>query len=138
MPKLNLNREPMPRQNPKLRGRNFNEVALGYSPEQAKVEASRCIQCPKYSCVDSCPVEVDIPGFIKAMRDNNMSEAVRILKDKNSLPGICERVCPQETSLRGHGVPVATSMKIDCFAEPALSTTRFFVSLHSVQSFGSE
>ena len=97
MAKLNLNRVPMPRQDPKKRGKNFNEVALGYSLEQAKEEASRCIQCPKRSCVTGCPVEVDIPDFIKAIRDGDMPEAVRILKSKNALPGICGRVCPQET-----------------------------------------
>ncbi len=80
-----------------LRARNFDEVALGYSARQAQVEANRCIQCPKHSCIDGCPVEIDIPGFIKAIRDEDMPEAVRILKDKNSLPGICGRVCPQET-----------------------------------------
>ncbi len=87
----------MPRQDPKLRIKNFNEVALGYTPQQAQAEANRCIQCPKYSCIDGCPVLVDIPGFIKAIRDNDLPEAVRILKDKNSLPGMCGRVCPQET-----------------------------------------
>ncbi|MFC2048033.1 NADPH-dependent glutamate synthase [Chloroflexota bacterium] len=97
MAKLNLNREPMPRQDPKVRGKNFNEVALGYSLEQAQAEASRCIQCPKRPCVEGCPVEIDIPGFIKAICEGNMPEAVKILKDKNSLPGICGRVCPQET-----------------------------------------
>ncbi len=97
MAKLNLNRVPMPRQDPKIRGRNFNEVALGYSLEQAQEEASRCIQCPKRACVDGCPVEIDIPEFIKAISDGDMPEAVRILKSKNSLPGICGRVCPQET-----------------------------------------
>ncbi len=97
MPKLNLNREPMPRQDPKIRSKNFNEVALGYSAEQAQAEASRCIQCPKRSCVEGCPVEVDIPGFINAIREGDMPEAVKLLKDKNSLPGICGRVCPQET-----------------------------------------
>jgi len=97
MAKLNLNRVPMPRQDPKIRGKNFNEVALGYSAEQAQEEASRCIQCPKRSCVEGCPVEVDIPDFIKAILDDDMPEAVRILKSKNSLPGICGRVCPQET-----------------------------------------
>jgi len=113
MAKLNLNRVPMPRQDPKVRGRNFNEVALGYSLEQAKEEASRCIQCPKRSCVDGCPVEVDIPDFIKAIREGDMPEAVRILKSKNSLPGICGRVCPQETqcestcSLAKKGAPIA-------------------------------
>ncbi len=113
MAKLNLNRVPMPRQDPKVRGRNFNEVALGYSLEQAQEEASRCIQCPKRACVDGCPVEIDIPGFINAIREGDMPEAVRLLKDKNSLPGICGRVCPQETqceatcSLAKKGAPIA-------------------------------
>ncbi|MFC1984402.1 NADPH-dependent glutamate synthase [Chloroflexota bacterium] len=97
MPKLNLNRVPMSRQDPKIRSNNFNEVALGYTDKQAQVEASRCIQCPKHPCIDGCPVEIDIPGFIKAIDDDNIPGAVRILKDKNSLPGICGRVCPQET-----------------------------------------
>lgn len=115
MPKkeLNLNREPMPKQDPKLRVRNFNEVALGYSAEQAKAEASRCLQCPKHPCIDGCPVEIDIPGFIKAIRDGDIPKAVRIVKDKNSLPGICGRVCPQETQcettcvLAKKGAPIA-------------------------------
>jgi glutamate synthase (NADPH/NADH) small chain len=97
MPKLNLNRVPMPRQEPKARGKNFNEVALGYSAEEALAEASRCIQCVQRSCTEGCPVGVDIPEFIKALREGNMPEAVRILKSKNALPGICGRVCPQET-----------------------------------------
>ena len=64
MPKLNLNRVSITRQDPKVRGKNFNEVALGYSLEQAKEEASRCLQCPKHPCTEGCPVGVDIPGFI--------------------------------------------------------------------------
>jgi len=113
MPKVDLNRVPMPKQEPAVRARNFNEVALGYSAEQALAEASRCIQCPKRSCVDGCPVEVDIPDFIEAMREGNMPEAVRILKGKNSLPGICGRICPQESqceaycSLAKKGAPIA-------------------------------
>ena len=113
MPKLDLNRVSMPRQDPKVRARNFNEVALGYSAEQAQAEANRCIQCPKRACVAGCPVEIDIPGFIQAIRDGNMPEAVRILKSKNALPGICGRVCPQETqcevvcSLAKKGAPIA-------------------------------
>ncbi len=113
MAKLNLNREPMPRQEPEVRARNFNEVALGYSAEQAQAEANRCIQCPKHSCTEGCPVNVDIPDFIKAIRDGDMPEAVRILKSKNALPGICGRVCPQETqcevvcSLAKKGAPIA-------------------------------
>ena len=97
MAKLDLNRVPMTRQDPKARGKNFDEVALGYSWEQAQTEATRCIQCPKRSCIDGCPVDIDIPGFIQAIVDDDMPQAVRILKDKNSLPGICGRVCPQET-----------------------------------------
>jgi glutamate synthase (NADPH/NADH) small chain len=113
MAKLDLNRIPMPRQAPELRAKNFNEVALGYSAEQAKAEANRCIQCPKGPCVTGCPVDIDIPGFIAAIREDNMPEAVRILKNKNSLPGICGRVCPQETqcevkcTLDKKGAPVA-------------------------------
>ncbi len=87
----------MPQQDPGRRGKNFSEVALGYTAKQAQAEAVRCIQCPKYPCINGCPVEIDIPGFIKAIGDGDMPGAVKILKDKNSLPGICGRVCPQET-----------------------------------------
>ncbi len=97
MAKLDLNRISMPRQDPKVRGKNFNEVTLGYSVAQAQTEANRCIQCPKRPCIKGCPVCINIPGFIDALHEGNMPEAVRILKDKNSLPGICGRVCPQET-----------------------------------------
>ena len=113
MAKLNLNRVEMPRQKPEVRAKNYNEVALGYSLEQALEEAERCIQCPKHPCISGCPVEVDIPEFILALRDNKMEEAVRILKSKNALPGICGRVCPQETqceevcTLAKKGAPVA-------------------------------
>jgi len=86
-PKIDLNRVAMPRQEPKVRGRNYNEVALGYTEEMALQEANRCIQCPKRPCVEGCPVSVDIPDFIKAVHDNDMPEAVRILKGKNSSPG---------------------------------------------------
>ena len=97
MPGLNLNRVAMPQQDPKVRSKNFKEVALGYTGEQAKEEASRCIQCKNRPCIGGCPVGIDIPDFIQAIVDDNMPEAVRVLKDKNSLPGICGRVCPQET-----------------------------------------
>ena len=92
MPKLNLNREPMPRQEPEVRARNFNEVALGYSAEQAQAEASRCIQCPKHSCSDGCPVGVDIPDFIKAVRDGDMPEAERTKVMRN-----LEEYCGRDT-----------------------------------------
>jgi glutamate synthase (NADPH/NADH) small chain len=111
--KLNLNRVPIPKQTPEVRKRNFNEVALGYTDEQALEEASRCIACKKAGCKGGCPVNVDIPEFIKAIGAGDMPEAVRILKSKNSLPGICGRVCPQETqcemtcNLAKKGGPIA-------------------------------
>jgi glutamate synthase (NADPH) small chain len=113
MAKLDLNRMEMPRQDPKVRAKNFDEVALGYSQEEALKEANRCIQCKKRNCTAGCPVEVNIPEFIKALREGNMPEAVKQLKAKNSLPGICGRVCPQEAqcesvcTLGKQGAPVA-------------------------------
>ncbi len=95
--KINLSRVPMLKQEAEERKRNFHEVALGYTEEQALEEAKRCIQCKKPLCKTGCPVDVDIPEFIKALQDGDMPEAVRIMKRKNSLPGICGRVCPQET-----------------------------------------
>jgi len=87
---------PMPKQKVEDRIHNFNEVSLGYSMEQAVEEAERCIQCPKPQCIQGCPVEVDIPAFIKEIREKNFDEAIRKIKEKNSLPAICGRVCPQE------------------------------------------
>jgi glutamate synthase (NADPH/NADH) small chain len=86
----------MPRQDPGLRRRNFNEVATGYTEEQAIREASRCIQCKKPLCVPGCPVDIDIPRFIREIADRDFGAAIRTLKEKNSLPAICGRVCPQE------------------------------------------
>jgi glutamate synthase (NADPH) small chain len=97
LPKLDLNRVDMPKQQPFIRAKNFNEVALGYSDENAMSEANRCIQCPRKPCTEGCPVNVDIPDFIKALREGNMPQAVKVLKSKNSLPGISGRVCPQES-----------------------------------------
>jgi glutamate synthase (NADPH/NADH) small chain len=87
----------MPRQEAAVRAKNFKEVALGYTPAMAAEEAGRCIQCPKRPCVEGCPVNVNIPEFIKALREGKMTDAVAALKDKNALPGICGRVCPQES-----------------------------------------
>jgi len=113
MSKLDLNRVNMPKQKPKERARNFNEVALGYTEKNALAEASRCIQCKKRPCIEGCPVGVDIPEFIAALRDGDMPEAVKALKNKNALPGVCGRVCPQETqceevcTLAKKGAPIA-------------------------------
>jgi len=95
--KIDLNRVDMPRQEPGVRAGNYDEVALGYTKEMARKEAARCIQCEKKPCVAGCPVDVDIPEFIEAVAQGDFEGAVRIIKRKNSLPGICGRVCPQET-----------------------------------------
>jgi glutamate synthase (NADPH) small chain len=113
MAKVNLNRVEMPRQDPAVRGHNFSEVALGYTHEQAIAEAGRCLQCKKRNCTQGCPVEVDIPEFIKALLEGNLPEAVKVLKAKNSLPGVCGRVCPQESQcestcvMNKQGFPIA-------------------------------
>jgi len=90
-------RQEMPRQDPKARAKNFNEVALGYTAEQAVAEAKRCIQCKKPSCIAGCPVEIDIPAFVALIAGGKFDEAAKKLKEKNTLPAICGRVCPQET-----------------------------------------
>lgn len=95
-PKVEKKAIPMPKQEPKVRCKNFNEVALGYNEEQALAEASRCLQCPKPQCVTGCPVEVPIPEFIKCLREKKYDEGIAIIKSKNALPAICGRVCPQE------------------------------------------
>jgi len=87
---------PMLKQEPKVRAHNFNEVALGYTEEQALAEASRCITCPNPGCIKGCPVELDIPAFIKLIKEKKYDEAILKVKEKNSLPAICGRVCPQE------------------------------------------
>jgi glutamate synthase (NADPH/NADH) small chain len=94
--KLDLNRREMPKQPPQVRRHNFSEVALGYPAELAVEEAERCLQCKKSQCVGKCPVEIDIPGFIRCIAERDFAGGVRILKQKNCLPAICGRVCPQE------------------------------------------
>ncbi len=89
-------RQPMPEQPAELRIRNFDEVPLGLSDQQAIAEAKRCLQCRNPRCVDGCPVGIDIPGFIKEIAEGNFLEACKILKKDNALPAVCGRVCPQE------------------------------------------
>lgn len=86
----------MPSQAPEVRVKNMQEVTCGYSKEQAWVEAMRCLQCKKAPCVEGCPVRIDIPGFIKAITEENFQEAIDIIKKDSLLPAICGRVCPQE------------------------------------------
>ena len=87
---------PMEKLDPKSRASNFNEVALGYTEEEALLEAQRCLNCPKPRCVEGCPVEVEIPAFIKLIKERKYDDAIKKVKEKNSLPAICGRVCPQE------------------------------------------
>ncbi len=90
-------RQPMPEQAPEKRRRNFEEVPLGYAADTAMLEASRCIQCKNPACVTGCPVGIDIPGFIRPLRDGDFAAAIAKLKEKTALPAVCGRVCPQET-----------------------------------------
>ncbi|SMB94884.1 sulfide dehydrogenase (flavoprotein) subunit SudA [Desulfonispora thiosulfatigenes DSM 11270] len=90
-------RNPMPSQDAIERKTNFKEVALGYDKETAINEAKRCLQCKKPMCMQGCPVEVDIPDFIGAIAEENFEQAAKIIKNKNNLPAVCGRVCPQES-----------------------------------------
>ncbi|MFA5394255.1 MAG: NADPH-dependent glutamate synthase [Candidatus Ratteibacteria bacterium] len=87
---------PMPEQPAQDRIKNFNEVPLGYTEEEAVREASRCLQCVKKPCVSGCPVMINIPGFIKAIKEKDFEKALRIIRETNCLPAITGRVCPQE------------------------------------------
>jgi glutamate synthase (NADPH/NADH) small chain len=94
--KKKVPRQKMPEQEPKVRARNFNEVPFGYNPELAQLEASRCLQCKKPKCMEGCPVEIDIPAFINSIIHGDYPGAARKLKERNALPAVCGRVCPQE------------------------------------------
>jgi len=94
--KIDYRRREMPKQDPEVRSHNFSEVALGYPAELALEEARRCLQCKKPFCVTNCPVQVDIPGFISAVAQGDFHQGIRIIKQKNLLPSVCGRVCPQE------------------------------------------
>jgi len=113
MPNMTMKKSPMRVQDPLLRNNNFNEVALGYTNQQAIDEAKRCIQCKHKPCISGCPVAIDIPGFIKKISEGMFEEAYQIIHLASSLPAVCGRVCPQETQceevcVRGiKGEPVA-------------------------------
>lgn len=94
--KKTKHRVKMREQDPLVRARNFNEVPYGYSPEEAVEEAKRCLSCKKPTCKDGCPVEVDIPGFINLIKEGRFLDACYKVKEKNALPAVCGRVCPQE------------------------------------------
>ncbi|MBR2926937.1 MAG: NADPH-dependent glutamate synthase [Clostridia bacterium] len=94
-------RQPMPEQEAQVRRHNFDEVALGYTPEMAVLEAERCLQCKNPLCVAGCPVGIDIPGFIQKVKLGEFEEAFRIIDAQSSLPAVCGRVCPQESQCEG-------------------------------------
>ncbi len=95
-PKIQKEAVEMQKQEPKERVKNFNEVALGYTEEEAQQEASRCLGCVKPQCVTGCPVGVPIPELIKCIKEKNYAKGIATIKSKNALPAVCGRVCPQE------------------------------------------
>ena len=113
MPNMSLKKNEMPVQAPDVRNKNFSEVALGYTKEQAIDEANRCLNCKHKPCVGGCPVAIDIPAFIAKIKEEDFEGAYEILTKSSSLPAVCGRVCPQETQceskcVRGiKGEPVA-------------------------------
>ena len=113
MANMSLTRNPMPVQDPEIRSQNFNEVALGYTEEQAIDEAKRCLNCKNMPCVGGCPVKIHIPAFIARVAEGDFEGAYGILSEATSLPAVCGRVCPQENQCEGKcirgikGEPVA-------------------------------
>jgi glutamate synthase (NADPH/NADH) small chain len=91
----------MPEQAPEIRKRNFEEVPTGYTVQMAQEEAARCLQCKKPNCVEGCPVQVDIPGFIRLITEGDLTGAIRHIWSTNALPAVCGRVCPQEIQCEG-------------------------------------
>ena len=93
---FSIPRQPMPEQPPEVRRKNFREVPFGLTPDLAILEASRCIQCKNPACIKGCPVNIKIPEFIHLVRQGKFVEAARKIKEDNTLPAVCGRVCPQE------------------------------------------
>lgn len=96
-----MQRTPIKEQDPKVRAKNFEEVCLGYTEDEAVQEAERCLNCKKPMCVTQCPVTISIPQFIKCVKERNFEEAAKIIAKSSSLPAVCGRVCPQETQCEG-------------------------------------
>ena len=101
MPNMSKVKVALPEQDPNVRNKNFEEVALGYTPEMAMEEASRCLNCKRPFCVEGCPVNVPIPRFIQEVAKGNFEKAYDIITEENALPAICGRVCPQESQCEG-------------------------------------
>ena len=101
MPNMSLKKNEMPTQDPQVRAHNFDEVALGYTPEQAMDEASRCLNCKKPVCVMGCPVQINIPAFLAKAAQGDFEGAYDVISLQSSLPAVCGRVCPQESQCEG-------------------------------------
>lgn len=97
MPNMAPKKVEMPVQDPNVRNKNFEEVALGYTKEMAMEEAERCLHCAHKPCIAGCPVAVNIPEFIAKIKTGDFEEAYQIIKETSALPAVCGRVCPQET-----------------------------------------
>ena len=104
MPNMSLKKNPMPSQDPIVRGKNFLEVATGYTEEMAIDEAQRCLLCKNPRCVGGCPVNINIPGFIGHVAKGEFEEAYKVISKSSSLPAVCGRVCPQESQCEGQCV----------------------------------
>ena len=113
MPNMRMDKNPMPSQDPDVRNKNFEEVALGYTEEQAIDEAQRCLNCKNHPCMEGCPVQISIPEFIQKIVEGDFEGAYQVINRSSSLPAVCGRVCPQERQceskcVRGiKGEPVA-------------------------------
>ncbi len=119
-----LKKVPVREQDPKVRAANFDEVCLGYNEEEAMAEASRCIKCKNPQCVTGCPVNIDIPGFIKEIENGRFDEAYRVIDKYSALPAVCGRVCPQESQceakcIRGIKGDAISIGKLERFAADA-------------------
>lgn len=122
--RLAIPMQEMPSQDPEVRRHNMNEVALGYSAEQARLEAKRCLQCKNAPCVQGCPVGIRIPEFLKAAAEGQFDEAVGVIRENSLLPAVCGRVCPQETQCQA-----------PCTLGKALKDTDKAVSIGRVERF---
>ncbi len=96
-----MKKVPVREQEPQVRAKNFEEVCLGYSKEEAMAEATRCLNCKNAQCVKGCPVSIDIPGFVSKVKEGNFEEAYHIISKSSALPAVCGRVCPQESQCEG-------------------------------------
>ncbi|MCR5516529.1 MULTISPECIES: NADPH-dependent glutamate synthase [Lachnospira] len=96
-----MKKVPVREQDPNVRNKNFDEVCLGYNLEEAKAEASRCLNCKNARCIQGCPVSINIPKFIAEVKEGNIAEAYNVISESSALPAVCGRVCPQESQCEG-------------------------------------